>query len=57
MLHMQEQDFNLSMTAEFLNFILYGFNTEFSKNYGIFDKQKDLAVNFWEYDWSENNEK
>ena len=54
---MQEQDFNLSMTAEFLNFILYGFNTEFSKNYGIFDKQKDLAVNFWEYDWSENNQK
>ena len=50
---MQEQDFNLSMTAEFLNFILYGFNTEFSKNYGIFDKQKDLSVNFWEYDWGE----
>lgn len=56
-IHMQEQDFNLSMTSEFLNFILYGFNTEFSKNYGIFDKQKELAVNFWEYDWSENNEK
>nr|DAM70905.1 MAG TPA: DNA polymerase B [Caudoviricetes sp.] len=53
-IHMEEQDYNMSLAEQFIVFLMCGTNFGHgAKEHTLFEKSQELATNFWECDYNE----
>ncbi len=53
-IHMEEQDYNMSLSEQFIYYLMCGTNFGGgAKEHILFEKSQELATNFWECDFNE----
>lgn len=53
-IHMEEQDYNMSLSEQFIRYLMCGTNFgNGAKEHTLFEKSQELATNFWECDYNE----